>query len=84
MNGAYLSYGSTLFFTDSGSGLPVVFLHPTPLDREYWHPLLQELAGVRAIVPDLRGHGLSELGDGLPVGSFARVSDAPEIGRAHV
>jgi pimeloyl-ACP methyl ester carboxylesterase len=84
MKGAYLSYGSTMFFSDSGSGLPVVFLHPTPLDREYWRPVLGELAGVRAIVPDLRGHGLSELGEGLPVGSFARVPDAPVLTMAQL
>jgi pimeloyl-ACP methyl ester carboxylesterase len=59
-------------------GLPVVFLHPTPLDGEYWQPLTENLAGVRAIVPDLRGHGGSELGE-LPVGGFALVPDAPVL-----
>jgi pimeloyl-ACP methyl ester carboxylesterase len=59
-------------------GLPVVFLHPTPLDGEYWRPLTENLAGVRAIVPDLRGHGNSELGE-LPVGGFALVPDAPVL-----
>jgi pimeloyl-ACP methyl ester carboxylesterase len=56
----------------------VVFLHPTPLDGEYWQPLIEELSGVRALVPDLRGHGGSELG-ALPVGGFALVSDAPVL-----
>jgi pimeloyl-ACP methyl ester carboxylesterase len=58
--------------------LPVVFLHPTPLDGEFWRPLIDDLSGVRAIVPDLRGHGGSELG-ALPVGGFALVSDAPVL-----
>jgi 3-oxoadipate enol-lactonase len=31
---------------------------------------------VRAIVPDFRGHGASELGADLPVGGFVRVPDA--------
>jgi 3-oxoadipate enol-lactonase len=79
MNGSYSSGGARLGFSDSGTGLPVVFLHPTPLDRDYWRPLCEELAGVRAIVPDLRGHGTSELGTGLPVGEFARVPDAPVL-----
>jgi 3-oxoadipate enol-lactonase len=79
MNGTYSSGGARLGFSDSGAGLPVVFLHPTPLDRDYWRPLCGELAGVRAIVPDLRGHGVSELGTGLPVGEFARVPDAPVL-----
>jgi 3-oxoadipate enol-lactonase len=79
MNGSYSSGGARLGFSDSGTGLPVVFLHPTPLDRDYWRPLCEELAGVRAIAPDLRGHGTSELGTGLPVGEFARVPDAPVL-----
>jgi len=77
MSGEYLSDGTRIGFDDSGSGLPVVLLHPTPLDREYWRPLTRELAGIRAIVPDFRGHGSSELGTELPAGGFGRVPDAP-------
>jgi pimeloyl-ACP methyl ester carboxylesterase len=84
MNGVYHSEGAKLGFTDTGSGLPVVFLHPTPLDREYWRPLTKELAGIRAIVPDLRGHGVSELGSTFPVGSCAHVPDAPVLTMAQL
>ena len=73
-----------LSFSDSGSGLPVVFLHPTPLTREYWRPLSERLMGVRAILPDLRGHGQSPLGDDLPVGGFAAVPDAPVLTMAQL
>lgn len=73
------SDGAKLSFQDTGKGLPVVFLHPTPLDHDYWRPMVEDLAGVRAIVPDLRGHGISELGQNLPVGGFARVPDAPVL-----
>jgi pimeloyl-ACP methyl ester carboxylesterase len=59
--------------------MPVIFLHPTPLDRDYWRPLTEELGGVRAIIPDLRGHGNSELGTNLPVGAFSAVPDAPVL-----
>jgi pimeloyl-ACP methyl ester carboxylesterase len=76
MSGDYLASGARLSYSDTGTGLPVIFLHPTPLDREYWRPLTRELAGIRAIVPDLRGHGHSELGSALPVGGFSRVPDA--------
>jgi 3-oxoadipate enol-lactonase len=79
MNGWYESDGARLRFRDTGAGLPVVFLHPTPLDADYWRPLIEDLGGVRAIVPDLRGHGQSELGGNLPVGEFARVPDAPVL-----
>jgi pimeloyl-ACP methyl ester carboxylesterase len=84
MKGVYLSSGSQLSFHDSGSGLPVIFLHPTPLDNDYWRPLCEELAGVRAIAPDLRGHGSSELGAALPVGGFTLVPDAPVLTMAQL
>ena len=79
MNGVSLLDGSGLGFTDAGTGPAVVFLHPTPLDRDFWRPLIKELAGIRAVVPDLRGHGVSELGAGLPVGAFGLVPDAPVL-----
>jgi len=79
MKGTYESHESRLSYRASGTGLPVVFLHPTPLDHEYWSPLIADLGGVRAIVPDFRGHGTSELGAHLPVGSFRRVPDAPVL-----
>jgi pimeloyl-ACP methyl ester carboxylesterase len=78
MNSFLLPGGARLGFQDSGAGLPVVFLHPTPLDRSFWLPLAHQLAAVRAIAPDLRGHGLSELGT-LPVGNFSLVPDAPAL-----
>jgi pimeloyl-ACP methyl ester carboxylesterase len=83
MSATYLSDGARLAYRESGAGLPVVFLHPTPIDREYWRPLSEELSGVRAIVPDLRGHGGSELGR-LPVGGFAQVPDAPVLSVARL
>jgi len=85
MSGRYESDGAGLNYLDTGAGMPVVFLHPTPLDHDYWIPLLDELRSrwgsrsPRAIVPDLRGHGSSELGGPLPVGGFARVPDAPVL-----
>jgi pimeloyl-ACP methyl ester carboxylesterase len=79
MSGSYLSDGAQLSFSDTGAGLPVVLLHPTPLDRDYWRPLTRELAGIRSLVPDLRGHGLSELGSSLPSGGFAHVPSAPVL-----
>jgi pimeloyl-ACP methyl ester carboxylesterase len=78
MKAAFQSDGATLVFRDTGAGVPVVFLHPTPLDGEFWRPLADNLSGVRAIVPDLRGHGGSELGT-LPAGGFALVPDAPVL-----
>jgi pimeloyl-ACP methyl ester carboxylesterase len=79
MSHTYLSDGAHLNYVDEGHGMPVVFLHPTPLDHDYWRPMIAELAGVRAIVPDFRGHGASELGSDLPVGGFGRVPEAPVL-----
>jgi len=79
MSEFYHSDGARLMVSDAGAGLPVVFLHPTPLDHDFWRPLGQHLTGVRAIAPDLRGHGSSELGTDLRKGGFARVPDAPVL-----
>jgi 3-oxoadipate enol-lactonase len=84
MHGWYESNAARLSFHDSGAGQPVVFLHPTPLDHDYWRPLIGNLGGIRAIVPDLRGHGASELGNTLPTGGFARVPDAPVLSMAQL
>jgi pimeloyl-ACP methyl ester carboxylesterase len=88
-NQSYTSSGTRLHYVESGSGesssaVPVIFLHPTPLDHFYWLPLIDRLSNVRAIVPDLRGHGVSELGTNLPVGGFARVPDAPTLTMAQL
>jgi pimeloyl-ACP methyl ester carboxylesterase len=79
MSETFVSNGARLSLTQRGTGLPVIFLHPTPIDHAYWLPLIDELAGVRAILPDLRGHGKSQLGESLPVGLFQRVPDAPAL-----
>jgi 3-oxoadipate enol-lactonase len=78
MTAEYTSGGSPLKYVQQGAGMAVVFLHPTPLNHAYWLPVLAELPGVRAIAPDLRGHGASEMGE-LPVGEFTRVPDAPVL-----
>lgn len=84
MNSFDLSDGTRLAFSQTGAGLPVVFLHPTPLDHDYWRPLASHLPHVRAILPDLRGHGASELGADLPMGLFTRVPDAPVLTMAQL
>jgi pimeloyl-ACP methyl ester carboxylesterase len=91
MNGTYQSDGAQLSYRDTGTGEAVVFLHPTPLDHDYWRPVLDNLAQssaaappMRAIVPDLRGHGASELGGALPAGGFDRVPDAPVLTMAQM
>ena len=79
MSKTYDSHGARLSYDETGEGVPVIFLHPTPLDHRYWLPALAGLGSYRAILPDFRGHGTSELGNGLPVGGFSRVPDAPVL-----
>src|SRR6266851_4163394 len=49
----------------TGSGPPVVLLHPFPANHELWQPIARMLSSrYRMITPDLRGHGESSLGTG--------------------
>ncbi len=54
-----------LFYEVSGDGPSVVLLHPFPLNHNFWAAVAAQLSSrYRLIIPDLRAHGASELGDG--------------------
>jgi pimeloyl-ACP methyl ester carboxylesterase len=71
-----------------GSGPPVVLLHPFPVNHEFWNPaakLLQQR--YRLIMPDLRGHGESDAGDGPATMEkhaldLNRILNEEQVGRA--
>lgn len=71
-----------------GDGPPVVLLHPFPSNHEFWLPAAEPLATrYRVILPDLRGHGDSGVGEGPATmekhaADLARVMDDAEVGRA--
>jgi 3-oxoadipate enol-lactonase len=71
-----------------GAGPPLVLLHPFPADHEFWLPAAQSLiTRYRVILPDLRGHGDSSLGEGPATmekhaADLTRVMDDADIGRA--
>ena len=71
-----------------GEGPPVVVLHPFPANHELWLPAAQALtARYRLILPDLRGHGDSAVGEGPATmkkhaADIARIMDHAEVGRA--
>lgn len=77
-----------IFYEIRGDGPPVVLLHPFPCDREFWLPVAAALESrYRLILPDLRGHGDSEIGEGPALMAkhardVARVLDAAGIGKA--
>ncbi|MGA8540159.1 MAG: alpha/beta hydrolase, partial [Terriglobales bacterium] len=77
-----------IFYEIRGDGPPVVLLHPFPCDHEFWYPVAAALESrYRLILPDLRGHGNSEIGDGPAfmakhASDIARLLDAASIGQA--
>ncbi|HWW16632.1 MAG TPA: alpha/beta fold hydrolase [Candidatus Dormibacteraeota bacterium] len=70
------------------TGPPVVLLHPFPANHEFWLPVAQALSTrYRVILPDLRGHGDSGVGEGPATmekhaADIARVMDDADVGRA--
>src|SRR5215471_12032753 len=71
-----------------GSGPPVVLLHPFPGNRNFWKPVAPLLESrYRLLVPDLRGHGDSQPGEGPATmekhaRDLERLLDAKNLGRA--
>lgn len=71
-----------------GNGPPVVLLHPFPVHHEFWHPVARALeTRYRLILPDLRGHGDSAVGEGPAgmekhAGDLVRILGQERIGRA--
>ena len=71
-----------------GEGSPVILLHPFPANHEFWLPVANALSTrYRVILPDLRGHGDSDIGEGPATmekhaADIFRVMDDAEVGRA--
>jgi pimeloyl-ACP methyl ester carboxylesterase len=71
-----------------GEGPPVTLLHPFPTHHEFWLPAAQALiSGYRLILPDLRGHGESGVGEGPATmekhtTDLVRILDHAGVGRA--
>jgi pimeloyl-ACP methyl ester carboxylesterase len=71
-----------------GDGPPVVLLHPFPVNHEFWLPVAEVLAWrYRVVMPDLRGHGESGIGEGPATmekrsADIAHVMDDADVGRA--
>lgn len=71
-----------------GTGFPVVLLHPFPVSREFWGPVVPMLSSrYRLVLPDLRAHGRSGIGEGSATmakyaGDLAELLRAESIERA--
>ena len=77
-----------IFYWTLGDGPPVVLLHPFPVNHEFWLPVAEALGTrYRVIMPDLRGHGDSGVGEGPATmekhaADIAGVMDDADVGRA--
>ncbi|MFZ0913326.1 MAG: alpha/beta fold hydrolase [Candidatus Korobacteraceae bacterium] len=61
----FRSGDAQLSYEVAGNGPDVVLLHPFPLNRHFWDSVTPQLSTrYRVILPDLRAHGDSELGEG--------------------
>jgi 3-oxoadipate enol-lactonase len=82
------SNDAEIYYEVLGSGPPVVLLHPFPTNHHLWEPAAQTLiTRYRLILPDLRGHGDSGLGNGPATmakhaADLARILDEEDVGRA--
>lgn len=77
-----------IVYRSLGEGPAVVLLHPFPVNHEFWLPVAERLGTrYRVVLPDLRGHGDSGIGEGPATmekhaTDIARVMDDAGIGRA--
>lgn len=77
-----------IFYKIEGQGRPLALVHPFPANHKFWQPAAALLATrYRLVMPDLRGHGASQPGDGPATmekhaGDVLRVCEAAGIERA--
>jgi 3-oxoadipate enol-lactonase len=85
-----VSDDAEIFYDVAGAGPPVILLHPFPSNHEFWLPVAAYLSSrYQLIMPDLRGHGRSALGDGTATmqkhaSDFARVMTDAGVDRAPI
>ncbi len=61
-----------IFCRVTGNGPPVLFVHGFPISGEMWYATADALADqYRCIIPDLRGHGRSEVSRSISMAEFA-------------
>lgn len=77
-----------LVYEVTGSGPPVVLLHPFPVHHGFWDPVTAALASrYQLILPDVRGHGDSGVGQGPATMAkhaedLSRICDQEGVGRS--
>lgn len=84
--------GLSLYFECHGdpAAMPVVLIHGIGADHEMWRPQIGTLPskGMYLVVPDLRGHGKSDIPENFRISDCAddinRLMDELKIERAHL
>lgn len=66
-----------LKYNDLGEGIPVVFIHGLGSRKEAWIPQHELANKYRLVIPDLRGHGETEINEDITIKNFA--SDVIEL-----
>jgi pimeloyl-ACP methyl ester carboxylesterase len=84
-----LSNGITISYHDSGSGMPILFLHSFGHNKNLWFPQLTHFLerGFRVLAPDMPGHGDSSYdrarhGVDQMAQGYAELLDSLGIGKA--
>jgi 3-oxoadipate enol-lactonase len=68
----YQASGARLAYATLGQGASLVLLHPTPVHHAFWLPVASQLGDrYRILLPDFRGHGRSEGGNAIGIGTLA-------------
>ena len=60
-----------LTYNDFGTGTPVVFIHGLGSRKEAWIPQHELANQFRLVIPDMRGHGETEINEGITIKNFA-------------
>jgi len=64
--------GLDIYYEIHGDGPAILLIHGFPLSGKLWTPLIERMGGdYRLIVPDLRGHGRSQVAPTASMGEFA-------------
>jgi 3-oxoadipate enol-lactonase len=68
-----------IFYDVAGAGPPVILLHPFPANHQFWLPVAAHLSSrYQLVMPDLRAHGRSALGNG-PATMQKHASDVARV-----
>jgi 3-oxoadipate enol-lactonase len=60
-----------LKYNDLGSGTPVILIHGLGSKKEAWAPQYELANKYRLVIPDMRGHGETEINEDLTIKNFA-------------